>query len=327
MCHMPAAQADLPLLVQLLRCGELPQLRQALCAEGTPLPGHPMYSALVSTQSTWGDQEVEFLLRTKPAEAAATPHTEAAARAVANPPARQACDTSEDVVVLGKRPARAKPAPRRRPRLITAVKTPPGRRFELRALAQAHPERTALQQFIERQAAAAVRYGWRGPGPAGGLKIQSVFKVQPPAAVVRRFEAYAASKAGTIRRCFHGTSMACNLAMIESVPDLGPCGQSNCAACNICTIGLSRERTAHNAIFVSEQPAIAAAYGRGRATPSLGAYPLFICDVAAGAIAVGNHGHSSPPRGYDSCGVHAQVRCPPPPRRDGAKAPLIAKAC
>ncbi|KAG5191161.1 hypothetical protein JKP88DRAFT_296653 [Tribonema minus] len=228
--------------------------------------------------------------------------------------------------VVGYTPPAGRDA-KRRPRLITAVKTPPGRRFKLRALAQAHPERTALQQFIERQAAAAVRYGWRGPGPAGGLKVQSVFKVQPPAAVVRRFEAYAASKAGTIRRCFHGTSMACNLAMIESVPDLGPCGQSNCAACNICTIGLSRERTAHNAIFVSEQPAIAAAYGRGRATPSLGAYPLFICDVAAGAIAVGNHGHSGLPHGYDSCGVHAQVRCPPPPRRDDAKAPLIAKAC
>ncbi|KAG5191163.1 hypothetical protein JKP88DRAFT_296656 [Tribonema minus] len=136
-----------------------------------------------------------------------------------------------------------------------------------------------------------------------------------PAAVAeppRRFETYAATKPGTIKRCFHGTRSACDLSRIEQTAELKPCGKSHCAACNICKTGFSVNLakptgTFGQGTYFTENLAKSQGFGcqaRGpRGRPSDMSYLVLVCDVVAGRTCADAAQHvRALPAGYDSIG-------------------------
>ncbi|KAG5191162.1 hypothetical protein JKP88DRAFT_251818 [Tribonema minus] len=268
-----------------------------------------------------------------------------AATAMAAAAAMDGTDTDDDVLIVKDTTAAApqrlaSARPQRHAPWITAIKRPPGGAFALLALAPAHPERPALEQLVTDSGIAVAAVGahsanWAQPGVVaqyvqamaaqqaqaqqvwGRPVIVSAYKIRAPAHVVARFEAYAATKPRTVKRCFHGTKSACNLVRMEEVAELGPCGQSNCAACNICTGGLSIDFAKHGTYgkgtYFTENVSKSQAYGAMcRWRPSLrtqaGAqhFMLLVCDVVAGRTYV-NKAAQAPPMGYDTVG-HTVVK-------------------
>ncbi|CAN0183221.1 unnamed protein product [Ectocarpus sp. 12 AP-2014] len=99
--------------------------------------------------------------------------------------------------------------------------------FQLSVLTNRHSEYLSRkQQFMQK---------WEKPLVGTGVSVLRIFKVQVPKDIRRRTETYM-GQVGNVQRRFHGTSCS---NMCTFFVDLrgGPCGESTCKVCNICTHG------------------------------------------------------------------------------------------
>ncbi|CAN0059865.1 unnamed protein product [Pylaiella littoralis] len=99
--------------------------------------------------------------------------------------------------------------------------------FHLSVLTNRHPEYASRkEQFLQ---------NWVKPFEGTGVSILRMFKVKVPEDIRRRTEKYM-GQVSNVHRRYHGTSCSNGCTFFVDLRG-GPCGESTCKVCNICTHG------------------------------------------------------------------------------------------
>ncbi|CAN0424403.1 unnamed protein product, partial [Ascophyllum nodosum] len=122
--------------------------------------------------------------------------------------------------------------------------------FELSVLTRMHPKYASVkEQFLQK---------WIKPDPVGGVSVLRILKVKSPEDVRRQNERCRQTVSNVVRR-FHGTSCSSFCTFFVDLRG-GPCGESECNVCSICTHGF---RLRNNVGRTARQSGINLRFGHG----------------------------------------------------------------